>query len=446
MTREPALREIILDILMEVLEKNQYSHLVLSQALNKYQYLEKADRSFIKRIVDGTVEYRLQIDYVLNSYSRTKVNKMKPVIRTILRMAVYQILYLDRVPDSAACNEAVKLAEKRGFYGLKGFVNGVLRTISREKASLQFPDDSVRYSMPQWILNLFKESMDEETLHRVLAAFLESRALMARFHVNRAPKEEILASLKAQGVEAVTAAQDSDVFVLTGVDYLESLMAFRNGWIQIQDISSSLAGDAAGIKEGDFVLDVCGAPGGKSLHAADLLHGTGLVTVRDISDTKVSLIEENIERSGFSNIRAEVWDALEFDPAMEEKADVVIADLPCSGLGIIGRKPDIKYNASMEKLEEVAALQRDILSVVWRYVKPGGTIVFSTCTINPKENEENRSWFLKTYPFEPVDMTGRLGAAFEQGREETVKEGYIQLLPGVHPCDGFFISVMKRKA
>lgn len=446
MTREPALREIILDILMEVLEKNQYSHLVLSQALSKYQYLEKADRSFIKRIVDGTAEYRLQIDYVLNLYSKTKVNKMKPVIRTILRMAVYQILYLDRVPDSAACNEAVKLAEKRGFYGLKGFVNGVLRNISRNKASIRFPDDSVRYSMPQWILDLWKKSMDEDTLHQVLTAFLEKRTLMARCNLNRASKEEILSSLREQGVEAVPVAEETSVLALSGVDYLESLDAFRNGWIQIQDVSSSLAGDAAGIKEGDFVLDVCGAPGGKSLHAADLLKGTGLVTVRDISDYKVSLIEENIARSGFTNIRAEVWDALEFDPQSEAKADVLIADLPCSGLGIIGRKPDIKYNASLEKLAEVAALQREILSVIWRYVKPGGTIVFSTCTINRSENEENRKWFLENFPFEPVDMTGRLGTAFERGAEETVKEGYLQLLPGVHPCDGFFISVMKRKA
>lgn len=445
MTKEPALREIILDILMEVLEKNKYSHLVLSQALSKYQYLEKADRSFIKRIVDGTLEYRLQIDFVINSYSKTKVNKMKPVIRTILRMAVYQILYLNRVPDSAACNEAVKLAEKRGFYGLKGFVNGVLRTISREKGTLVFSDDSIRYSMPQWLLDLWKESMEEEVLHRMLQAFLEKRELMARFHLSQTSEEEILTSLQAQGVEAVPAADGSDVFRLIGVDYLEGLEAFQRGWIQIQDVSSSLAGDAAGIQKGDFVLDVCGAPGGKALHAADLLAGTGTVVVRDLSDYKVSLIEENIERSGFDNVQAQVWDALELDPEMVEKADVVIADLPCSGLGIIGRKPDIKYNASPEKLAEVAALQREILSVVWQYVKPGGTLVFSTCTINRAENEENRDWILKNLPFEPQDISGRLGESFEAFSGQSVKEGYIQLLPGIHPCDGFFISVMKRK-
>ncbi len=445
MTKEPALREMILDILMEVLEKNQYSHLVLSKALAKYQYLEKADRSFIKRVVDGTVEYCLQIDFILNSYSKVKVTKMKPVIRTILRMSVYQILYMVRVPDSAACNEAVKLAEKRGFFGLKGFVNGVLRNISRNKEKLMFPDDSIRYSCPQWILDLWKQSYPEETVKRILTAFLEKQVLMARCNINRISMEEILASLQKQGVEAVPAVEGSAVLSLQGVDYLEGLEAFRRGWLQIQDISSSLVGDAVGIREGEQVLDVCGAPGGKSLHAADLLRGTGSVTVRDLSEAKVALIEDNIARSGFTNIRAEIWDALEFDSEFEEKADVVFADLPCSGLGIIGRKPDIKYNASPEKLLELSKLQREILSVVWRYVKPGGRICFSTCTINPGENEENRSWFLEHFPFEPVDITGRLGREFETGSEKTVQEGYLQLLPGIHPCDGFFLSVMQRK-
>jgi len=442
MTKGPLLRDIILDILMEILEKNQYSHLVLSQALNKYQYLDKADRSFIKRIVDGTVEYRLQIDHILDAYSKVKVEKMKPVIRTILRMSVYQILYLDRVPDSAACNEAVKLAEKRGFRGLKGFVNGLLRTIVRNKDNLDFSNDSIRYSMPQWLLDQWNVSYGPEKTARICESFLAERPLMVRCNQNRASKEEILASLKAQGVKAEENGLAEGVLSLSNVDYPEALEAFLKGWIQIQDVSSSLAGDAAGIREQDVILDVCGAPGGKSIHAADLLKGTGLVVVRDISESKVRLIEENILRSGFSNLRAEVQDALIFDPEWEEKADVVIADLPCSGLGIIGRKPDIKYNMTPKQLEDLALLQREILSVVWRYVKPGGTLVYSTCTIDKKENEENRSWFLREFPFEPVDIRSRFGT---QLGEESLKEGYIQLLPGIHPCDGFFIAVMKRK-
>lgn len=440
--KEPALREVILEVLLEVLEQGRYSHLVLSQALSKYQYLEKSDRSFIKRIADGTIEYLIQIDYILNAYSKVKVNKMKPVIRTILRMSVYQIYYMDRVPDSAACNEAVKLAEKRGFKNLKGFVNGVLRNVARGKNELKFPDDSVRYSIPDWILKLWSRSYDKETLDRMLSSFLEERPLMVRCNQTKESLDKIRFSLEQQGVTVRESGYAKDVWILLGVDYLEGLEAFIKGYIQVQDLSSSLAGDAAGIKGGESVLDVCGAPGGKSLHIADLLKGTGMIKIRDISEAKVALIEENISRTGFKNIKAEVFNALEYDAESEKKADLVIADLPCSGLGIIGRKPDIKYNMTLEKIEELANLQRKILSVVYRYVKPGGTLVYSTCTINEKENEENVSWFLNEFPFEPVNMEGRLG---DKILGSTMKNGYIQLLPGIHPCDGFFIAVMKRK-
>ncbi|MEG1780849.1 MAG: 16S rRNA (cytosine(967)-C(5))-methyltransferase RsmB [Clostridium sp.] len=441
MTKEPVVREIILDVLLEVLEKKQYSHVVLSQALTKYQYLEKQDRSFIKRIVDGTIEYLIQIDYILNLYSKVKVNKMKPVIRTLLRMSVYQICYMDRVPDSAVCNEAVKLAERRGFKMLKGFVNGVLRTISREKETIVFHSDSVRYSVPDWMLKQFKEQYSDDEVKRILESFLEEKPLTVRCNLNKATLEEIRASLQSQGVELGDSGYSEGVVTLLGVDYLERLDAFTKGFIQVQDLSSSLSGDAAGIQDGDYIIDVCGAPGGKSIHAAELLHGTGMVESRDISEPKVAMIEENIHRSGLKNIKARVLDALIYDADSEKKADVLIADLPCSGLGIIGRKPDIKYNMTLEKTEDLIRLQRAMLSVVYQYVKPGGTLIYSTCTINKKENEENIRWFLENFPFSPVNIEGRLGTKLTA---DTMKDGYIQLLPGIHPCDGFFIAVMKR--
>ncbi|MEF9954027.1 MAG: 16S rRNA (cytosine(967)-C(5))-methyltransferase RsmB [Clostridium sp.] len=441
MTKEPVVREIILDVLLEVLEKKQYSHVVLSQALTKYQYLEKQDRSFIKRIVDGTIEYLIQIDYILNLYSKVKVNKMKPVIRTLLRMSVYQICYMDRVPDSAVCNEAVKLAERRGFKMLKGFVNGVLRTISREKETIVFHSDSVRYSVPDWMLKQFKEQYGDDEVTRILESFLEEKPLTVRCNLNKATLEEIRASLQSQGVELGDSGYSEGVVTLLGVDYLERLDAFTKGFIQVQDLSSSLSGDAAGIRDGDYIIDVCGAPGGKSIHAAELLHGTGMVESRDISEPKVAMIEENIHRSGLKNIKARVLDALIYDADSEKKADVLIADLPCSGLGIIGRKPDIKYNMTLEKTEDLIRLQRAMLSVVYQYVKPGGTLIYSTCTINKKENEENIRWFLENFPFSPVNIEGRLGTKLTA---DTMKDGYIQLLPGIHPCDGFFIAVMKR--
>ena len=434
-------REIVLDILNEVLEKGNFIHLVLNQALSKYQYLDKADRAFITRTAEGTLEYLIQIDHVINLYSKTKTDKMKPLIRNLLRMSVYQLLYMDRVPDSAVCNEAVKLALKRHFQGLKGFVNGVLRTISREKDGLVFDTPSLTYSVPQWMFELWEKDWGREQAERIGASFLKDSPTWARCNLNLASRDRILASLRAQGVKAEELPGSEAMVSLSGYDYLEGLEAFQNGWIQIQDVSSSFVGELAAPEEGSFIIDVCAAPGGKSLHLADKLKGTGMVEARDLTWQKAELIEANMARCGVSNMKAVVWDALEFDPEAEKKADIVIADLPCSGLGIIGRKPDIRWNMTPEKLKELASLQREILSVVWRYVKPGGLLVYSTCTINKNENEENARWIRENLPFEPVDLRGRAAGCPEQ---PSLKEGWIQFLPGREPFAGVFISLFCR--
>lgn len=440
-TKKVTEREIALDILMEVLERGSFIHISLFRGLDKYQYLEKQERSFITRVVDGTVEYLLPIDEAINICSKIRTEKMKPLIRTLLRMSVYQILYMDRVPDSAACNEAVKLAAARHFSGLKGFVNGVLRNVSRRKDEFIFSDPVLKYSMPEWILKRWEKDYGWETAERIAEAFLRETPTAVRCNQTLASVETVKASLRAQRVEVSQSEYAEDILLLKGYDYLESLDAFQKGWIQVQDLSSSFVGTLAAPAHGDYVIDVCGAPGGKALHLADLLQGTGMVEVRDISYQKVSMIEENIDRSGFQNIRAQVWDALELHEESVEQADVVIADLPCSGLGIIGKKPDIKYRVTEQDLEELAALQREILSVVWKYVKPGGRLVYSTCTIDALENQDNRKWFLENFPFQPEDISHKLGKGIE---EPSMKEGWIQLLPGVHPCDGFFISVFQR--
>lgn len=435
-------REIVLDILTEVLERGSFVHLVLNQALQKYQYLDKPDRAFITRVTEGTLEYLLQIDHIINRYSKTKTEKMKPLIRNLLRMSVYQILYMDRVPDSAACNEAVKLAVKRHFSGLKGFVNGVLRTVSREKDSLVFDTPSLAYSIPQWMYDMWEKEYGREKAGAIAASFLRDGPTWVRCNLSRASRKEILESLASQGVAVTGLSWLESMISISGYDYLESLESFRNGWIQVQDVTSALVSELADPKEGDYIIDVCAAPGGKSLHLADKLKGTGMVEARDLSEQKVAMIEENMARFGASNIKAVVWDALVTDEDAREKADIVIADLPCSGLGIIGKRPDIKYNMTMEKMAELASLQREILAASWEYVKPGGTLVYSTCTIDTKENEENARWLLSRFPLEPVDLTNRVGNAFD---EPSLKEGMIQFLPGIHPFDGFFISVFRRK-
>lgn len=441
MTTDTNSREIVLDILMEILEKGTLSHLVLKQALEKYQYLEKQERAFITRITEGTLEYLIQIDAVINRYSNVKVNKMKPLIRTLLRMSVYQIFYMERVPDSAVCNEAVKLAKKRKFQGLTGFVNGVLRKISREKDHIAFSSAAERFSIPQWMFAMWEKAYGTETAERISASFLEDRPLTVRCNTSLASVSEIQESLSSQKIQSEVSALSPVMLKIQGYDYLEAIPAFAEGKITVQDVSSALVGTIASPKKGDFVLDVCSAPGGKSLHAADLLNGTGLVESRDLTEYKISLVEENIARCRFTNMQTKVWDATEPDPEMEQKADIVLADLPCSGLGIIGKKPDIKLRLKESELESLAKLQKQILSVVSNYVKPGGTLIFSTCTINRKENEENAAWIEKNLPFKKKNIQSLLPECLRAD----CMENQIQLLPGVHPCDGFFIAAFERE-
>ena len=443
-------REIVLAILMEVTENGAYSHIVLREVLEKYQYLEKRERAFITRVTEGTLEHMIEIDYILDQFSKVKVKKMKPVIRNILRSAVYQLKYMDSVPDRAVCSEAVNLAVRKGFSGLKGYVNGVLRSTARGLDQVGYPIEgtkalSVKYSCPEWIIELWEKNYSREKVETMLKDFQEEKPLTIRCRLDRISPEELRSRLEEEGVWTAPHPYLPYAFEITGYDYLDGLESFREGMFAVQDVSSMLAGEIADPQKGDEVLDVCAAPGGKAVHAAERMEGTGHVQARDLTEQKAELIRENIERAGLENIDAEVWDATVYDKAFEEKADLVIADLPCSGLGVLGKKADLRYKASPEGAEELVKLQRRILSCVQRYVKPGGVLLYSTCTVNPAENIGNVHWFLGEHPeFEQDDISGRLCPEL---RESVTEKGCIQLLPGIHKCDGFFIArLVKRTA
>jgi len=450
-------RAIILDILMEIMEQGGYSHVVLRGALDKYAYLDKKDRAFITKVTEGTLERVITIDYALNQFSKVKVHKMKPVIRNILRSAVYQLLYLDGVPSCAIVDEAVKLTAKRGFTGLKGFVNGVLRTIDRKRDEIRWPDRktdsvdylSVRYSMPEWIIRQWLPVYGEELTERSLASFLTEKGTSARVNLRKASPESIKEELTASGIRVVPSAYLPYAFTISGYDRLSAVPAFARGDLTIQDVSSMLAVELAGIKEGDLCLDLCAAPGGKTSH---MLDKGGRVTACDISERKTRLIQESLKGRGIQNAEILVRDAREFRPEWEDKYDVTLADLPCSGLGVLGRKNDLKYKMTPELQDELAALQKEILRNAVRYVKPGGTLIYSTCTINRKENEENAAFLAAMPDTRPVDLTKALPAGImEAGTSirnfgEDARNGYIQLLPGVFECDGFFIACFKKTA
>lgn len=466
MAKEISERELVLAILMEVTEMGRYSHIVLREVLEKYQYLDKKERAFVTRVTEGTLEHMTELDYILDQFSKVKVKKMKPVIRNILRSAVYQLKYMDTVPDSAACNEAVKLAVKKGFGSLRGFVNGVLRNVARSLDQVNYPEDpveslSVRYSMPMWILQLWLEHYPAETVERMLNRFQCETPLTVRCRITvetgdgkgqtRAERqalaeeqvEQLICDLKAEGVQAGRHPYLPYALSLSGYDYLGGMKAFQEGRFSVQDISSMLVSEIADPALGDYVIDVCAAPGGKALHMAEKLLGTGQVEARDLTPAKVELIEANIARTGLGNIRAVCKDATEYDRDSIGKADIVIADLPCSGLGVLGKKTDLKYKTTKEGCEQLMRLQREILSVVHQYVKPGGKLIYSTCTVNPAENIENVHWFLEKYP--DYELSDIHDLVCEILRPDVEEDGCLQLLPGTHQSDGFFIASFRRR-
>lgn len=417
-------REIALDTLVEILEHGQFSHIYLKQVLDKYGYLEKNERSFITRLVNGTVERLIELDYIIDSYSKTKTKKMKPLIRTLLRMGCFEIYYMDSVPDSATCNEYVKLAKKRGFKGLSGFVNGILRSIIRGKANLKIDDISIRYSMPQWIIDKWEKDYGLDETVKICQGFFENEKLCIRVNTDKISVDDFAKALEKDGIKAESIAEIPTALYIIGYDSVAAIKGFDEGLFYVQDYSSQLVATVAGIKEADQILDLCAAPGGKALHAASLA-SKGQVLARDLTEKKVAIIEENIKRFGQENIKAEVFDATVFDESSVGKFDLVIADLPCSGLGIIRKKPDIKYNQTIDSLTELTTLQEEILANACQYVKDGGKLCYSTCTINVDENEKQVEKFINSHP-------------------EFTVEYMKQLFPdAMH--DGFFICVMRKK-
>ena len=408
---------------MDVGRNNTFSHILLKNVLDKYNYLTETDKAFIKRVFEGTLEREITIDHVINTYSKVPAAKMKPLIRCLVRMSIYQILYMDRVPDSAAINEAVKLAKKRKFASLSGFVNGVLRTVSREKENCLKTDDlCVRYSASELLAESLREDYGEEKAADILKQSINERHLTVRIREElfKSDIDEIIDEWEREGIVYRCLTDPSYAYELKNTGDLDRLKCFKKGLYTVMDASSMLVCENAHIKQGDIVLDVCAAPGGKSLHAVS--KGAN-VEARDVSEYKVSLIEENIERLNAKNITVKVWDATEFDESVLDHADVVIADVPCSGFGVISKKPDIKNNITKDGLDFIVELQKRIIDNVCHYVKKGGYLMYSTCTLRKAENEEQVAYIVKNHPFE----------------QEFVKTVFPD-----EDHDGFFIARLKR--
>lgn len=441
-------REIAATALMEIIKENAYNNMALKRILKQNGAMSQKDKAFVTEIVNGTLRNLYFIDYIINSVSNTKTEKMKPWILCVLRTAVYQLKFLDKVPQSAVCNEAVKLVKQKGFGKLSGFVNGVLRNIMREEINL--PDEeknpaqylSVKYSFPLWLLKMWLHEYDYNFVKDLCIASNEAPKVTVYCNNLKTNINELKNKLKQKGIEVEDSKMHSDAIKLSKLSDLSKLESFQKGEFHVQDESSALAVKILDPKEREKVLDVCAAPGGKSILAAELMNNKGEISSRDVYEHKLELIEDNANRLGINIINTELKDALEIYEEDIEKFDKVIVDAPCTGFGIIRKKPDIKYNKSGNDIDALSSMQKEILKTSSNYVKKGGYLLYSTCTICKKENIKNVEWFLNNFDYELCDISNYLPDGM---KIETAARGYIQLYPNVNGTDGFFIAKFRRR-
>ena len=439
------IRGIALDALLESESSGRASSGIITDILNKYDYLDQRDKAFIKLLFEGVTERRITLDFILDKRSSVKTRKMKPVIRNILRMGLYQMLYTDS-PSYAICKESVNLAGKRGFKGLGGFVNGVLRNLAREIETLAKDGSditekllpgreeidsirylSIRYSIPEVIISIIIKDYGERT-ESILSAMSETKPVSIRFR-SYMSKEEITKVIEQMEKAGVILKQDPDVSFVYRASHtgdVRKLPGYEEGLFYVQDVSSIKAVISLDIQKGEKILDCCAAPGGKSILASEFTGDEGSVTSCDISEDKTDIIRDNFERLNCKNTSVIVKDASVNDPSFNEGFDTVILDVPCSGLGIMGKKRDIKYNLTEEGLLSLDDLQKKIIDSCVPYVRKGGKLMYSTCTLRKAENEERVLYITENHGFEVVT-------------------GPVTLLPDEAEQDGFFYCILRKK-
>lgn len=436
-------------ILYEINEKGAYSNI----ALNKYfaaAELRDIDRAFVTELVYGTVKWKLTLDSVIAGNSSIKIERLSPWILNILRLGVYQLQYMSKVPQSAACNESVKLARRYGHKASAGFVNAVLRNIARNGGNLTLPSKdedlagylSVKYSYPKWLTAKYTGLFGAEFAESLLDAGNNTPELTVRANTLRVSAAELAQKLAEEGVEALPGKYAGDAAVIKSPVSVAKLETFKKGLFQVQDESSMLPAKVLAPQPGDLVLDACSAPGGKATHMAQLMQNRGTIIARDIHEHKLRLIDDAAARLGIDIIKSELHDAALPDEAHNRYFDRVLLDAPCTGLGIIRRKPDIKWARETKDLDSITALQRQLIQQVSNTVKPGGVLVYSTCTILPEENEGVVNTFLEqNKDFEADDITPYLPPELAVH----AKGCMLQLYPNRDGIDGFFIARIKRK-
>ena len=433
-------REVSVEVLGRVLNQGAYSNIALNHAFSSAS-LEKEDVGLVTEIVYGTLKYLITIDDLLERQISMPLKKLEHKILNLLRISIYQLKYLDKVPSYAVINEAVELSKKFSKKA-SGFVNGVLRGYLRKKDQpIKYKNEgeelSKTYSFPLWMIELFQQQYGDTALE-ILTGLNERPAITFRVNQLKMDRDEALGILIEAGYEAVKTEISSDGIEITGGRSILQNELYQKGVLTVQDESSMMVAPLL-INKTQSYMDLCAAPGGKATHLAELTKDQAKVYAYDLYDNKIKLIRENKERLGLTSLIPLKHDAKIFEAHMERTSNVLL-DAPCSGLGIIRKKPEIKYMKTREELTSLVTLQRELMKNAASYVKDGGILVYSTCTLNKEENEENARWFLEKHQeFEALSI--------DYGKKENLRytpEGFLTILPG-KTMDGFFISRFIRK-
>ncbi|MEB3101238.1 16S rRNA (cytosine(967)-C(5))-methyltransferase RsmB [Ferviditalea candida] len=446
-------REVALEILTRVAEDQAYSNLLLNQTLERYK-LERLDASLVTEIVYGTIQRNNTIDHFLQRFVNKGLEKLQPWVSSLLRLSFYQLYYLDRIPPHAVVHEAVEIAKKKGHRGISGLVNGVLRNVLRSREELTIPDNlppvkriALQHSHPEWMVSKWIKQYGERTAEQICASNNEPPKSSIRVNTLKLERTALLERLRNQGLQAEASEIAASGIVARSGGNLALAEGYAAGEFSIQDESSMLVSEITDPQPGMQVLDCCAAPGGKTTHLAEKMHDMGTIWANDVHEHKKKLIEAQAGRLGLNCIRTQVTDAAHLSERFAEGSfDRILLDAPCSGLGVIRRKPDVKWSKSEREIAGITDIQFSILSDIRNLLKPGGVLVYSTCTLMREENEGMIARFLEQFPeFEPdPELEAMLP---EPVREKAMlSAGMVRILPHHFHSDGFFIARLKRKS
>ena len=440
----PTPRQTAFDVLLKIERDGAYSNLALNNAIRGGKQ-SGVDSAFVSALVYGVLERQITLDYVIKQYSKIPLRKIEIKTKIILRMGLYQLLFMDKVPDSAAVNESVILAKKQRLQKSAGFINGILRSVTRANPPYTLPDEkdkiyrlSIEYSVPQDLVRLWINSYGELNTVELLKSLSGRPSLFIRVNTLKTDKVSLKAELEADDVVCEDVPANENALSLSNTGSLERLSAYKKGLFHVQDLSSQLCVGFLSPKQGDIMLDICSAPGGKAFTAAQYMNNRGKLYAFDLFDHKLKLIQNGARRLGISNIMTSKRDGATGIPL--PLADKILCDVPCSGLGILSRKPEIRSKADFLS-DELPELQYKILCRSAEYLAVGGTLIYSTCTLNPAENGENVRRFLKEHP----DFKGK-PLALPEGVTRAIDENDYELtmMPHTAGTDGFYVAAIQR--